>query len=251
MIGASTIVNRFAKAVTTYETQATVQRIAADLLAELLGRHLHTLAPRILEIGCGTGLLTRQVAARFAPSEMVLNDICPEMEVCFTNVPRTTFLPGDAQTLQWPGQFDVIVSSSAVQWFDDLRVFATRCAAVLPKDGILAVSGFGPKTLTEVRQLTGYGLDYPDFDGFFAAFSEAFEPLESEHRTCVLHFESGWDVLRHLKETGVTATGAGRTQLWTRRQLATFVTDYNRQFVGDGGKVTLTYEPFFFVGKRR
>ena len=182
---------------------------------------------------------------------MVLNDICPEMEVCFTNVPRTTFLPGDAQTLQWPGQFDVIVSSSAVQWFDDLRAFATRCAAVLPKDGILAVSGFGPKTLTEVRQLTGYGLDYPDFDGFVAAFSEAFEPLESEHRTCVLHFESGWDVLRHLKETGVTATGAGRTQLWTRRQLATFVTDYNRQFVGDGGKVTLTYEPFFFVGKRR
>lgn len=251
MIGASAIINRFAKAVSTYETQATVQRTAADRLTDLLGRHLHTLAPRILEIGCGTGLLTRQITARFAPSEMVLNDICPEMEVCFTNVPRTTFLPGDAQTLPWPGRFDVIVSSSAVQWFEDLGAFAKRCAAALPKEGLIAISGFGPKTLTEVRQLTGKGLTYPDFDGFVRAFSEHFTPLEAEPLTCVMRFESGWEVLRHLKETGVTATGAAREQLWTRRQLAQFVTDYNRHFATDDGQVTLTYEPFLFVGKRK
>jgi malonyl-ACP O-methyltransferase BioC len=251
LIGASAIINRFARAVSTYETQATAQRTAAEALVNLLGRHLHTLAPRVLEIGCGTGLLTRQMIARFAPSEMVLNDICPEMEICFTNVPRTTFLPGDAQTLAWPGQFDVIVSSSAVQWFDDLRAFAKRCAAVMPKGGILAVSGFGPQTLKEVRELTGYGLNYPDFNAFTEAFSEDFTLLESEPLVCAMQFESGWEVLRHLKETGVTATGAGREQLWTRRQLAKFVADYQRRFSNERGEVTLTYEPFLFVGSRK
>jgi malonyl-ACP O-methyltransferase BioC len=251
LIGASAIINRFAKAVNTYEAQASAQRTAAERLTALLGHHLHTLAPRVLEIGCGTGLLTRQIIARFAPSEMVLNDICPEMEICFTNVPRTTFLPGDAQTLPWPGQFDVIVSSSAVQWFDDLSAFAKRCAAALPKNGILAVSGFGPATLTEVRQLTGYGLTYPTFEAFTAAFESAFLPLAAEPLSCIMQLESGWEVLRHLKETGVTATGAAREQLWTRRQLAQFVADYNRRFPHPEGGVTLTYEPFLFVGSRR
>lgn len=251
MIGANAIINRFAKAVNTYETQATAQRTAAERLTDLLGRHLHTLAPRILEIGCGTGLLTRQIIARFAPAEMVLNDICPEMEICFTNVPRTTFLPGDAQTLPWPGTFDVIVSSSAVQWFDDLSAFSKRCAAVMPKDGILAVSGFGPQTLKEVRQLTGYGLNYPTFEAFIAAFSDEFTPLSAEPLTCEMRFDSGWEILRHLKETGVTATGAAREQLWTRRQLAQFVADYNRLFAHPEGGVTLTYEPFLFIGSRK
>lgn len=251
MSGASAIINRFARAVTTYESQATVQRIAAERLADYAGRHLHTLAPRILEIGCGTGLLTRQLIARFAPSELILNDICPDMGVCFTNLPRTTFLPGDAQTLQWPGTFDAIFSASAVQWFDDLAAFAKRCATLLPQKGLIAISSFGPQTLQEVRQLTGYGLDYLSFEAFTAALSDAFEPLECHHFTHALTFPSGWEVLRHLKETGVTATGIARHHIWTRHELAAFAADYQRAFCDAEQHVRLTYEPFIFVGTRR
>lgn len=251
MRGAGALINRFARAVTTYEQQASVQREAAEHLADLLGQHFHTLAPRVLEIGCGTGFLTRLIATRFAPSEMVVNDLCPEMGVCFANVPRTTFLPGDAQTLQWPGIFDAVVSSSAIQWFSDLRAFASRCVAILPKGGLLAVSGFGPATLEEVLHLSGHGLNYLDFEAFQAVFSEAFTPLASERKRCTLHFKSGWDVLRHLKETGVTATGASERAIWTRHRLATFVTDYHAQFPDDMGGVRLTYEPFWFVGARK
>ena len=251
MRGAGALINRFARAVTTYETQATVQREAAEHLADLMGDHFHVLAPRILEIGCGTGFLTRLIASRFAPSEMVVNDLCPEMGVCFANVPRTTFLPGDARTLTWPGTFDAVVSSSAIQWFGDLRAFAKRCAAILPKGGLLAVSGFGPATLQEVLQLSGHGLDYLDFEAFTACFTEDFIPLATDQRQCTLHFNDGWDVLRHLKETGVTATGAAERALWTRQRLAAFVTHYRERFPDDAGGVRLTYEPFWFVGAKR
>jgi malonyl-CoA O-methyltransferase len=121
----------------------------------------------------------------------------------------------------------------------------------LPQNGVLAVSGFGPETLKEVMQLSGRGLDYLDFDAFTQCFTEWFTPLACDQRRCTLRFEDGWDVLRHLKETGVTATGAAERALWTRQRLATFVTDYKRLFATPDGGVQLTYEPFWFVGAKK
>ncbi len=242
------LINRFARAVATYEAQAEVQRFAAERLTELMGQHFHVLAPRLLEIGCGTGLLTRRLMARFAPSELVLNDLCPDMAICFANVPRTRFLSGDARTLVWPGPFDAIASASAVQWFGDLNAFSERCAAALPRGGLLAVSAFGPETLREISALTGRGLRYADFEAFVSAF-DAFETRAAERTLRTLTFPDATAVLRHLRETGVTATGGGDTP-WTRARLAAFSADYARRFPRGGG-VALTYEPFWFVGVRR
>lgn len=249
MSGASALINRFARAVATYEASAVVQRLAAERLAERLGGVCHLLAPRILEIGCGTGLLSRRLMARFSPSELVLNDLCPDMGICFANVPRTLFLAGDGRALVWPGMFDVVASASAIQWFGDLGAFSRRCAAVLPKGGFLAVSCFGPATLQEVRALSGAGLDYPSFEQFGAVLGADFEPLVVERGLEELYLESGAAVLRHLKATGVTATGAG--EVWTRGRLAAFVEAYERRFAVAGGGVRVTYEPFWFVGVRR
>ncbi len=246
---AALIINRFARAVATYERQAIVQRRAAEHLCELMGPAVRTLAPRVLEVGCGTGLLTRHLMARFAPSELVLNDLCPDMGICFANLPRTTFHAGDAQTAEFPGTFDVIASASAVQWFSDLPAFAKRCADHLPKGGILAISSFGPNNLREVAQLTGRGLDYLTFEAFTEAFSAHFTPLAAEHACHTLTFADGTAVLRHLRETGVTATGGGAGP-WTRTRLATFSDDYAQRFACEGG-VSLTYEPFWYVGSRQ
>ena len=244
------LINRFARAVTTYERQATAQRRAAERLTELLGRHLHILAPRIFEIGCGTGLLTRQLLARFAPAEILLNDICPDMGICFSNVPRTRFVPGDATTADFPKEVDVIATASAVQWFPGLEAFAERCAAALRPEGYLAVASFGPATLREIRTLTGTGLTYPDFGAFGKMLGARFEPLESGRETVTLRFDGAAEVLRHLKETGVTATNTDRTP-WTRARLAELGDRYAAAFPAPEGGVTLTYEPYYFVGRRR
>ncbi len=241
---------RFARAVATYEAQAAVQRFAAGRLADLLGRYFHVLGPRLLEIGCGTGTLTRLLLARFAPAELVANDLCADVGVCFANAPRVRFLPGDAQTVGWPGPFDAIVSASAVQWFGDMGRFAGRCAEALPRGGLLALSSFGPETLREVAALTGRGLRYLPHEGFVAAFGGAFEPLETPREVRALRFADGTAVLRHLRETGVTATASGDAP-WTRARLAAFNAAYAARFPHPEGGVTLTYEPFWFVGRRR
>ncbi len=250
MTRAELLINRFARAVATYESQAVVQKAAAERLTELLGEHLHTLAPRMLEIGCGTGFLTRRLMARFAPSELVLNDLCPDMGICFANLPRTQFVAGDARTTEWQGLYDVIASSSAVQWFGDLEPFAQRCAKVLHPKGLIAISGFGPANLREIAALTGKGLTYLDFDAFVGAFATAFEPLATAQEVVTLTFPDATAVLRHLKETGVTATGGGGSP-WTRSRIAELSEAYAQRFAAPGGGVTLTYEPYWFVGRKR
>ena len=92
-------------------------------------------------------------------------------------------------------------------------------------------------------------MDYPSFEQFGAVLGADFEPLVVERGVEELRLESGAAVLRHLKATGVTATGAG--EVWTRGRLAVFVEAYERQFAVAGGGVRLTYEPFWFVGVRR
>ncbi len=250
MTGQGVLINRFARAVTTYESQAVVQRRAAEHLADLLGNHFHTLAPRMLEIGCGTGFLTRKLMARFSPSELVLNDLCPDMAICFSNLPRTRFVAGDANTMVWEGPFDAIASASAVQWLADLKAFATRCVQALHPQGLIAISGFGPATVREIRELTGVGLNYLDFDAFVETFAASFEILEADRTLEVLTFPDASAVLRHLKETGVTATGA-RAQPWTRARIEALVKAYTERFTAAEGGVTLTYEPYWIVGRKR
>ena len=61
MIDKTEIKYRFKRSVESYEENAPVQRRIADHLFELLQGILDYQPDKILEIGCGTGLLTRRI----------------------------------------------------------------------------------------------------------------------------------------------------------------------------------------------
>jgi malonyl-CoA O-methyltransferase len=134
-----------------YDSVALVQaEVAARLAARIEG------APRrILEIGCGTGLLSAHLARRFPGAEMVLTDIAPAM------LAQAQARLGDgAKYLVMDGQrpdpalghFDLIASSLAFQWFDDLPGALTRLGALLAPGGVLHFATLGSKSFAEWRQ---------------------------------------------------------------------------------------------------
>ena len=67
---------RFGRAAARYEAHAPARRAR---LAEDIARLDLPPRPRILEIGCGTGLLTRELARRLGPADWTLTDISPAM----------------------------------------------------------------------------------------------------------------------------------------------------------------------------
>ena len=243
----------FARARKTYDREARVQHQAAAEMLRLLRDYASPddLADgALLEVGCGTGIYSRLLQQAFHPQEMWLNDLCTEMQQSLNDLlslPDVHFLPGDAETLPVPPRTRVITSCSTLQWFTSPRQFFVRCSEALPPAGILAFSTFGPSNLQEIRALTGNGLSYFTPDELATMFPPDLKLLHASEEIATLTFPTPSDVLRHLKQTGVTGT---EKRIWTRTRLQHFTDNYIRLFAQDDGKVPLTYHPIYIVTQK-
>lgn len=243
------MMKRFARAMTRYEEAAGEQDKMAGHLTEMLSRNFHVFAPRILEFGCGTGKFSRRLLTTFAPIELVVNDVCPEAALFFTNVQQVRFLAGDAEKLgDHERGFDLVAANAVIQWFQDLPRFLKASRDRLNPNGLVAFSTFGPNTLHEVRAISGVGLTYPSKSEIQAQFEKTFDLCTVEESTDVVIFPDAMSVLRHLKHTGVT--GIQPPGVWTRAKVNAWCEAYQRQFAVEDG-VTLTYQPIYFIAKRR
>lgn len=256
------IAERFARARNTYGREARVQQQVAEKMMTLLEETTKSLEARapsaarwrhVVELGCGTGSYSRLLAARLHPESLLLNDLCPEMEECLGDLTcreGIRFLPGDAESLTFPAGTELITSCSTLQWFVRPDCFFARCHEALPAGGLLAFSTFGGENMHEIRRLTGHGLDYPSVGQLSdMMLASDFEVLHAGEERAVLAFPDPVDVLRHLRQTGVTGT---EKRVWTRGRLEAFRNGYRTLFGNPQGEgVTLTYHPIYIIARNR
>lgn len=138
---------RFGASAGGYDRHAGVQREVASRLAARIARLDLPVRPRILEIGCGTGLLTRMLGEHFPEADWTITDVSPAMleqarrRLRLGGVARYQVMDGENPGLEGgPGGFDLICSSMALQWFDDPAQGLARLAALLAPAGHLAVA---------------------------------------------------------------------------------------------------------------
>ncbi|MFH1429408.1 MAG: methyltransferase domain-containing protein [Candidatus Margulisiibacteriota bacterium] len=124
-------------------------------IARELARQINIEDPRcILDIGCGTGFLTKLLSAKYPEASIKAVDLSPGMiEQARLKHPSIEFQVGDAEALPYPDQaFDCIVSSTTYQWLTDLKKAFLESGRVLKGDGEFIFSMFGGRTLTELRE---------------------------------------------------------------------------------------------------
>ena len=225
-----------------YDDAAAVQLAAAEWLAGRIGGLDLPANPASLELGCGTGFLTRALRSAIGPARWTVSDIAPEMveraQASLDLAADYRVIDGEAVD-QVLGPFDLIVSNMAFQWFADLSGAVSRLAALLAPGGTLAFSTMVAGSFAEWTQaLIEEGLPsgtpaYPD-DAMLAALA----PQGFSAKVEIVNFpEEQPDArtfLRRLKTIGAATPASGYRPLSgpeLRRAIARF----------DTGPRTITY----------
>ena len=241
------VAQRFAKAGQSYIEQAVVQKQISAQLFEYLKMYCPQSLPSVLEIGCGSGNLTHLFHSYFQVDQLFLNDLYEDVDQHFSTIENIAWLIGDIEQLHLPQSLDAVISSSALQWMTDLPTLLHRIHDALKPNAYFGFSTFGSDNLTEIKQLTGQGLNYISLEFLKRQLEQQnFEVLFIEQEVKQIYFDHPKSVLQHLKATGVTATA--KSHRWTKQSLQQFYSDY-QQFHDEQG-FRLTYHPIYVIARR-
>ncbi|GBE42651.1 MAG TPA: methyltransferase domain-containing protein [Rhizobiales bacterium] len=148
------IAGAFAARARDYERNAALQADVAEKLAQHLPGSGHR---KILEIGCGTGFLTRHLLARYPHGDFLLTDLAPEMVMqcrarySLANGRAIRFAIMDGEAPDCTERFDLIALSMTLQWFADPLAGLQRLRDLLRPGGTLVFSAPGPGSFPEWR----------------------------------------------------------------------------------------------------
>jgi SAM-dependent methyltransferase len=128
-------------------------QISGDAYDRFMGRYSRELAPlfadfsrveagqRVLDVGCGSGVLTEELARRVGADHVAGVDPSPLLEACAERVPDAELKQGSAESLPWPDDsFDSTLAQLVVHFMDDPAQGAAEMARVTRAGGVVAAS---------------------------------------------------------------------------------------------------------------
>lgn len=245
---------RFGNKLSSYHQEARVQKQIASKLAGLFFEMHNASINRALEIGCGTGFLTKQILTKTTVNELFLNDISDkaivETEKVLTKLNFTNYqsIIADAESTSFPKNIDVVFSSSCFHWFNELDKFFKNIHDILHDDGYLVFSSYGEDNFNEIKKTMHIGLTYHTLQKQINLLSPNFEILHAEEWREQVPFANPKEVLKHIKQTGVNAL---QKEFLGKEKLQTFIENYMRHFSNADMSVYLTYHPIIFIAKKK
>ena len=220
----------FYKYYNEYENYSLAQKQVAKNLLDYMGKSniFDTKIDSIFEIGCGTGIFTREYRKYFLHSDLILNDLFDVREF-IKDIDYNIFIQENIEELDSP-KTDLVLSSSVFQWIKDIESLIRNIAEHTDN---LCFSSYIFGNLLEIKNHFGVSLDYLNIEEFEEILKKYFSSVKSYSETIKLNFGSPMLLLKHLKYTGVT--GFQKTSI---SKIKTFKDNI------------LTYEVAYFICKK-
>ena len=253
------IEKRFSVSAKTYDQhsrpqQALIKALTPELPAE---------APaRILELGCGTGQMTRRLIDAYPNVPIDATDISPGMiEHCrntFSDRPKVVWSVADAQTFQADTAYPLIVSTSALHWTKDLTETFRQVYRNLEPGGTFALGIMLNGTLRELREARTHIAPQKGFTTRLPTLEETQEALRTAGFTIekTKRFDLRYDYadarafLRAIHQQGVTGGSLEQGYVpLTRREIRALIETYQNEFEVDG-QVYASYETALFIARK-
>lgn len=242
------IAGAFGKAAKTYDQHAAFQRdvghrLLAKLPSDLTGWY-------VLDLGCGTGYFSQCLLQRGAI--VVCADLSWQMlqqaeERCGRE--RVSYSVADAEALPFSDQtFDLVFSSLALQWCDDLSIPLREIKRVAKSSGLVLFSTLLDGSLKELKQAWAKIDAYQHVNRFISAnqVNIALAQSHCNHHQLDLTditvwYDSAFAVMRDLKGIGANHVSGRSHGLTTRQSLRRVEREY-QTFENRLGQVPATYK---------
>lgn len=244
------IANQFSRAAANYDAIADVQEeIAKDALLLLP----NSLGSNLLDIGCGTGRITRLLTEYSA--QVTGLDISQGMlKVAKTAAKNETieWIGGDAEKLPFAGeQFDRLFSTMVLQWCDDPECYLKEVFRVCQPDGVAVLAIMSAGSLFELKESwlevdnQQHVNQFPERQIFTEIAKKVGFHARISEKTYTTWHVSIRDVLHSIKDIGasvvnrdIKAVGLLRKQLQDLEQV--YAMNFGRE-----NKLPLTYKVTF------
>lgn len=127
--------------------------VTGDAYDRFMGRYSRELAPafadfagvetghRIVDVGCGSGVLTEELARRVGADHVAGADPSPLLDACAERVPGADLKRAAAEDLPWPDDsFDAALAQLVVHFMNDPEAGIAEMARVTHPGGVVAAS---------------------------------------------------------------------------------------------------------------
>jgi len=175
--------------INSYKYEAHV-KIPPQILARTAGK----VGLKILDVGCGTGLLARPFFSDSKDHDVTGIDATPEMTAAASKLPYRRVITGRVQEAlagELSGeQFDVILLVGMLEFIEDPTSFVTTVASFLAEGGLLGIGAPHKQSFALERQ--------------FGILTHPFEPMEAALRGAGLEKEWSEDMNGYILNHGAT-----------------------------------------------
>ena len=247
---------RFSTASATYHRKADVQKTVARKLLSLVAATRPI--DHVLEIGCGTGLLTKLLLEHFPTVMIHAMDASEEMIAQARNRLSANnhirWFISDLRTFDPPVSYPLIVSSSSLHWICPIEDSLRRLADLIHAGGDVVVALMLHGTLGELHATRLRVAPHKPPLGRLPLAEEVLSGLERVGLRVVTKWQerirarhvSAEAFLRTIHEQGLTggAVSSSKCPL-TRGELQRLRAEYEAEYNNDGSGVFASYEVLY------
>lgn len=199
-------IKEFSRNANSYESYNVIQKeVASKLISMINGT-----PKKILDLGCGSGSVTKNL--KFHYESLTGIDSAKSMCELHPKSSKIEVFCGDFESvktqakIQKKAPFDLIISSSALQWAKDFEKVVSFCKEC--SDDIL-FSVFTKGTFKTVYEYSGLDSFLPTSKSLINSVSKFYD-ISYEVKEYKLHFEDTLSMFRYIKKSGVSG---GKNQL--------------------------------------
>lgn len=253
------IKKHFSQSAQYYDQHAAVHRTIADKLISLCPKAVE--ANNVLEIGCGSGFLTSQLATRFPNARITAIDISEKMidlaKRRITAANRVTFICTDAEHFDYPENYDLVVSSSVFQWISNLQSLFSKIRQCTETGSRIIISLMIDGTFKELHSLRSALYPLKPVLRALPKLIDVIEILQAsgfkiEHREeqeYIENYSDAWVFFKTIKSLGFTGGDISTsTVALNKQELKKLAEEYNNVWTKEE-KVIATYKVGFISVK--